>query len=385
MNLSLYELSELVSKYIQQKLSDSENLLLKDWLDKSDDNKQLFDRLIQAESIKKSFDYFNSLDIDAGWEKAKRNRRIKRIKSFMPQIAYAATIAGILFSLFLFLPKTEKKPALKQETHITLINDLLPGEEKAYLKLSNGKIIDLDKNPTSITEQKGSEIISKSGELDYSDLKANDDLLAYNTLFVPKTGTYRLVLSDGTKVWLNSLSELKYPIQFGGPNRKVQLSGEAYFEVSEDKTKPFIVEVNNNTIEVLGTHFNVNSYSSNWKATLLEGSVKVINKRGSKLLIPGQEANINENEIIVKKGNLKKVLAWRNNEFYFKNESMHEILVEISRWYDFKINDKGLTDNKRFSGVISKDLKLSEVLKILNFLSGYHFHFDGKELIIKNN
>src|SRR5690606_20734347 len=147
-------------------------------------------------------------------------------------------------------------------------------------------------------------------------------------LSVPKSGTYRVTLSDGTKVWLNSSSRLSYPAKFSETQRKVALSGEAYFEVAHDKSRPFLVDVASHTVEVLGTHFNINSYDAQWSATLFEGSVKVRSDQESKLLVPGQEARISGKLITVRKADLRKAAAWRNNEFYFRNESMAEILAE---------------------------------------------------------
>ncbi|MET3113209.1 transmembrane sensor [Pedobacter sp. CG_S7] len=384
MNISPYKLSALISKYIQQDLSESERLLLDEWVSLSNDNKQLFDHLIQVKQVKRGLDYLESLDIDLEWKKAKRKRTIKKLKVVTPYLGYAATIIGVLFTLFLFLAKenVEKLPA--HQALVSNKKDLLPGAIRATLKLSNGEVIHLDEKFISIPENKSFVITSKSGELNYPKSKVLSDLLGFHTLSVPKTGTYRVVLSDGTKVWLNSMSELKFPLNFSLSNRKVQLTGEAYFEVAKDTSRPFILEVNNNTIEVLGTHFNVNSYNSNFNTTLLEGSVKVANMQGYKILVPGQEANIIGSEIRVKKGNIKKALAWRNNEFYFENESMHQILVEVSNWYGFEINDDRISDRRRFSGNFNRNLKLSEVLKILNSLSGYSFHFDEGEVTVNN-
>ena len=384
MNISPYKLSKLISKYIQQILSESERLLLDKWLNASIENKELFDRLIQIERVKRGLDYFDSLDVELEWKKAKRKKTIKKLKTVTPYLGYAASIIGILFTLFLFLSKENAKKVPLQQTLVSTKNEVLHGGIKATLKLSNGEVVNLDEKFISIPEDKGFVITSNSGELNYSKSKVLSDLLGFHTLSVPKTGTYRVVLADGTKVWLNSMSQLKFPLNFSNSIRKVQLTGEAYFEVAKDTSRPFILEVNNNTIEVLGTHFNVNSYNSNFNTTLLEGSVKVANMQGYKILIPGQEAKIIGSEIRVKKGNIKKVLAWRNNEFYFKNESMHQILEEVSNWYGFKINDDRISDKRRFSGNFNRNLKLSEVLEILNSLSGYSFHLDEGEVTINN-
>lgn len=382
MNLHPYELADLIARHIQQKLSAEESLHLLEWLNESEDNQRLFDHLMKAEQVKDSFDFFDSLDVDSAWKKADKKRKIQRIKKVVTYLGYAAALTGIIFSFLLFLPQEQQ--SLPEQPRFVKAKDLPPGGEKATLKLSNGEIVRLDENYIKISEYKGIHVVCKGGELNYSGAKVVDNRLVYNTLSIPKSGTYRVVLADGTKVWLNSMSEIQFPVQFNQTQRSVKLTGEAYFEVAKDPSRPFLVEVNDKTIEVLGTHFNVNSYDTQMKTTLFEGSVKVANSLTHKILIPGQEAHVAGKEILVKRGDLKKALAWRNNEFYFKNESMREVLREISRWYDVKINDDQLMDKKRFSGTIDRDLKLSELLKILHSLSGYQFQFDGTSLSINN-
>ena len=382
MNLHPYELADLIARHIQQKLSAEESMCLLEWMNESEDNQRLFDHLVKAEQVKDSFDFFDSLDVDAAWKKADRKRKIRGIKKVGVYLGYAAALAGIIFSTLIFLP--QEQISLLKQADVAKEKDLPPGVEKATLKLSNGEVVHLDKNHIEISEYKGLLVTSKGGELNYAGTTFKDSRLVYHTLTVPKSGTYRVVLADGTRVWLNSQTEIQFPVQFNHTQRRIKLTGEAYFEVAHDSSKPFLVEVNDKTIEVLGTHFNVNSYDAQMKTTLFEGSVKISNSLTHKILIPGQEAHVVGKEILVKKGDLKKALAWRNNEFYFKNESMREVLKEISRWYNFEINDAQLTDQKRFSGSISRDLKLSELLKILDALSGYQFQFDGTKVFIKN-
>mgnify|MGYP003945609681 CR=1 FL=1 len=382
MNLHPYELADLIARHIQQKLSAEESMCLLEWMNESEDNQRMFDHLVKAEQVKDSFDFFHSLDVDVAWKKADRKRKIRSIKKAGAYLGYAAALAGIIFSTLIFLP--QEQISLPKHADVAKAKDPPPGVEKATLKLSNGEVVHLDKDHIEISEYKGHLVTSKGGELNYAGTTFNDSRLVYHTLTVPKSGTYRVVLADGTRVWLNSQTEIQFPVQFNHTQRRVKLTGEAYFEVVHDPSRPFLVEVNEKTIEVLGTHFNVNSYDAQMKTTLFEGSVKISNLLKHKILIAGQEAQVVGKEILVKKGDLKKALAWRNNEFYFKNESIREVLGEISRWYNFEVKDDQLIDNKRFSGSISRDLKLSELLKILHSLSGYQFKFDGTSLSIDN-
>ena len=382
MNINPYELADLIARHIQQKLSAEESVALLEWLNESEDHQRLFDHLVQAEQVQDSFEFFDGLDVDAAWKKTARKTNLLRVKKVAAYLGYAAALAGIVFSFYIFLP--QKQQPVQGQAGLVKAQEPPAGAEKAALKLSNGEVVHLDNNYTKISEYKGFHIVSKGGELNYAGTRFSNNRLVYHTLSVPKSGTYRLVLADGTKVWLNSLSEIQFPVQFNAKQRSVKLTGEAYFEVAHDPSKPFRVEVNDQTVEVLGTHFNVNSYDGHMKTTLLEGRVKVSNSFTQKFLAPGQEAHVLDKEIHVKTGDLKKVLAWRDNEFYFKNEPMSEVLKDISRWYGFKINDGQFKDDKRFSGSISRDLKLSEVLKILHALSAYQFKFDGTSVFISN-
>ncbi len=377
MSLNPYQLSELITRYIQQKLSESDQLRLDQWLNESDDHQKLFDRLVETEKLKSGLEYFDTIDLDAQWEKAKlRSFRSNRLR---PYLWYAASIAAILISVFVFWPKNDQPVAPE---YIATVDrpmfDLEPGNVKALLELEGGDVIEL-----SETNDPRLPVPYLNGALDYMQSAFSALENGYHKLSVPKAGTYRVVLSDGTKVWLNAASELRYPAIFSAASRRVELIGEAYFEVAPDKSRPFLVEVGSNTVEVLGTQFNINAYDAQWSTTLFEGSVKVSSDHASSRLAPGQEALIRNKQISIRKADLKKAAAWRDNEFYFRNESMADILSELSRWYDFEVELKDVPSARKFSGSIDKRLKLSEVLRILKSLSGHEFYFDGKRLHMK--
>ena len=212
-----------------------------------------------------------------------------------------------------------------------------------------------------------------AGQIVYTILN-NDDVksnkVAFNTIQTPRGGQYQVVLPDGTKVWLNAASSLKYPEVFMGNTRTVELSGEAYFEVSKNKAMPFHVKSKFQDVEVLGTHFNINSYMDEQtiKTTLLEGSVKVSNLKSLKILKPGQQsiAGISENSLIklASEVDTDDETAWKNGLFQFNNSDLKIILNQLERWYDIKI-DYASIPAKRYNGMISRKVKLSEVLKML--------------------
>lgn len=379
-----YELSKLISKHIQGKTSEEEEWQLAQWLDEDSENQELFERLVEAEQLEHGLKYFDSLDVDSSWKKAKKSRLISRSKKALPYIGYAATIVGILFSISLFFADRSQSHPSEQSRQVSVPDQhpLIQGANKVSLTFSDGKVVSLDENFISISLEHGGIFSNNDGELRFTNESQRGDYShIYHKLSVQKAGTYRVVLPDGTKVWLNALSDLKFPAAFSESDRKVHLTGEAYFEVAPDRSKPFIVEVNDNRIEVLGTHFNINSYDSKWKATLFEGSIKVWNQYGSELLSPGQEASIVDREITIAKANVKKATAWRNREFYFENESMSSILKELARWYDFELTQPAAVDRKSYSGSISRNLELTQVLKVLSSLTGYQFRIDNGKLI----
>ena len=275
--------------------------------------------------------------------------------------------------------------------------DADPGSNKAILTLSDGTVIPLDSAANGAIARQGNTSVVKQagGQISY-DLKGAETAGGegagngaggakaiaasplMNTLHTPRGGQYQLTLPDGTRVWLNAASSITYPVAFAGKQRTVQISGEAYLEVAENKDKPFIVNVEGgSSIEVLGTHFNVNSYSdeSAVKTTLLEGSIKVAanagpgtaaEKSASVVLKPGQQAQIARQRLSVSNNaDMDKVLAWKNGLFNFDDVRLEEVLRQLSRWYDVEVvYEKGVPDIQ-FEGEISRNIKLSDLLKVL--------------------
>jgi transmembrane sensor len=213
---------------------------------------------------------------------------------------------------------------------------------------------------------------------------------AYNTLSTPRGGQYKLILPDGTKVWLNAASTIRFPIAFSGAERKVLVSGEVYFEVTHDSTQPFFVDINsgNASIEVLGTHFNVNAYADEpeIRATLLEGSVKVIQGNKNELIVPGEQALIAVDRgsgiLINKHVDLDDVVAWKNGQTNFSNLSIEAILRIVSRWYDVDIIYESKIPERRLNGGIPRNAPLSDVIKVLQAYQ-IHTRLEGKKLFVK--
>lgn len=268
--------------------------------------------------------------------------------------------------------------------------DVLPGREGAILTLADGSTVVLDdKRDGVIASQHGAKVIMSKGQIAYAEEGGSMDI-AYNTLSTPKGRLFRIALPDGSKVWLNAASSLRYPTVFVGAERRVEVTGEAYFEVAHNSKMPFRVMINNETeVEVLGTHFNINSYTDekNVNITLLEGAVRCTYGSDKALLKPGQQARIGgvteSGRIdVLNDANVEKVMAWKNGLFNFNDASLEEVMRQLERWYDIEVvYEKGIP-KLEFIGKMGRDLTLSEVLAGLE-MSRVHFRIEqGRRLVI---
>lgn len=267
--------------------------------------------------------------------------------------------------------------------------DVAPGKAGAVLTLANGTQVVLDSlGDGRVTTQNGTQVAIQQGKLVYAAAagKAGEEMV-YNTMSTPKGRQFSVVLPDGTTVWMNAASTLRFPVSFEGGERKVSLSGEAYFEVADNAAQPFIVQANGTTVQVLGTHFNINSYAneSATQTTLLEGAVQVqpAAAAGKKVVLhPGQQARVQQDAVTVANAAIDQVMAWKNGIFNFNNASVQEIMRQLERWYDIDVAyEKGIP-NIQFVGSIGKDLTL---LEALDMMKGANLHFrmeGGRRLVI---
>lgn len=270
--------------------------------------------------------------------------------------------------------------------------DILPGGNKAILTLPSGERVELtDSTIQQLANQTGGSIVkAANGILIYkaNSLAGNSETeeAVFSTISTPRGGQYQVILPDGTHVWLNAASSLKFPTAFKGEKRLVELSGEGYFEVAKNKEMPFVVHTENQEVEVLGTHFNINSYTdeASTKTTLLEGSVKVTAKGNQKVLTPGDQAQINKNtkEIKVMPVSLEEAVAWKNGYFVFNDEKLESIMHRVSRWYDVDYEFKGKQGDLSFLGVIERTKNISSLLKVLESTGNVHFKIEGRKIIV---
>jgi len=240
-----------------------------------------------------------------------------------------------------------------------------------------------------LAKQGNIKVLKLNGQIAYNktgDMKAKP---VYNTITTSNGNQYQLILTDGSKIWLNAASSIRFPNAFTGSERKVEITGEVYFEIAKNPAKPFKVDFKNTAgekdeIEVLGTHFNVNTYidEPGMKATLLEGSVKIKAGNKTQMLSPGQQANITSNGIEVKKNvDLENVMAWKNGYFLFDNTDIYTLMRQVSRWYNVDVKYQGKITEEGFSGKISREVPLSKFIEVLE-LNDVHVTTEGRTVII---
>ncbi len=253
--------------------------------------------------------------------------------------------------------------------------------------MADGSTIVLDTMQNgNLAQQGNTTVIKLDGKLAYNSANAGANDIAYNTLTTPRGGQYQVELPDGTRVWLNAASSLRFPTAFVGGERRVEISGEAYFEVAKNKAMPFVVSVNSTEVHVLGTHFNVMAYSEEGKiaTTLLEGSVQV-SKAGKKhVIVPGQQAVWKENGDFNLNGDidLEEVVSWKNGKFHFNNADIKVIMRQIARWYDVDVEYRDNLSETQLGGIVSRKEDLRQLLSYFEMTGKVKFNLEGRKIIV---
>lgn len=322
-------------------------------------------------------------------EEAPREVSVPRRSGILKWIPYAAAcllllfLGGLLYNSFV---SPAEKAGLTERVH-----DIPPGGNHATLTLENGSVITLDQLADGeIARQAGLTIRKTSdGQLVYEtgNVDAKEGIPAYNTVTTPKGGQYRVILPDGTHVWLNAASSLRYPIRFKGATRQVELTGEGYFEVSAHESAPFVVASTNQIVRVTGTHFNINAYpeEQSVQTTLLEGKVTVVSNdaKSSVSLKPGEQALLEREKLSVKAVDTEQAIDWKNGDFIFENEDIRSIMRRVARWYDVDIiYENGYQPNTGFFGQVSRSKNISEVLQVLELTGAAHFRIEGRTITV---
>lgn len=300
----------------------------------------------------------------------------------------AAAILLIILSVGLYFNSKIEDQVLAKNIPSRFQNDVLPGDNRAVLTLDDGFQINLDDAANGLLASENNIEIKKAGtgQIEYIGGYQSTQTVKYNTLTTPMGGQYQLILPDGSKVWLNAGSSLHFPTAFSGKERRVELKGEAYFEVAKNRAMPFKVFANDMEVKVLGTHFNVMAYDDekSMNTTLLEGSVQVLKGSGRIYLEPGEVAVLNKTNgnMNVSTADIEQAVAWKNGYFIFSDENIESIMRKVSRWYNVDVTFKGSMNNKDFVGTISRSKNVSELLQMLELTGAVHFSIEGRRITV---
>jgi len=314
----------------------------------------------------------------------------RKVKFLKPWRMVAVAVVLVITSLYFFNrplvnPKIVVQNALKKQS-------ILPGTNMAVLTLGNGKKIVLNGANNGSLATQGNTVITNNaaGQISYqkihNNVRLNDEQIVYNTVTTPKGGQFKVVLPDGSNIWLNASSSLTYPIVFSGHERHVELHGEAYFEIFKNKNAPFTVTAEDINIKVLGTHFNVMAYENEpaINTTLLEGSVSLNSKNNHAIIVPGQRAVMYKltDKITIQAVNVEDDIAWKDGYFSFKKENIQTVMNKIARWYNVDIEYRGNIANKTLWGTVSRTSNISELLNYLELTGIAKFQIVGRRIIV---
>ncbi|MDQ0965959.1 transmembrane sensor [Flavobacterium sp. W4I14] len=377
------DIKYLIEKYNDQTATSDERMIVEQWYDRIN-GAELTKNQFNEEKVKKQIFQNITSRIDHN----KVQQEPKKIKLFYTLFFKAAIMIMVLLAgVYVYLKQTERDLLVtSSESKKTKI---IPGGNNAVLLLADGSQIILNKaSDGQIADQPGVKVVkTKSGELIYRFAEnTNPESIAINTVITPRGGQYHLVLVDGTEVWLNAGSSIKFPTAFTGSDRRVDITGEVYFEVAKNKAKPFIVSTNKSEITVLGTHFNINAYDDEeyQRTTLLEGSVEIKSGKQTTRLTPGQQAIIKEKTEgikIEKIEDLEAIIAWKNGYFQFEKADLKSVMRLVSRWYDIKVSYSGSIPAKEYTGKIPRNVSVSKLIEMLAY-TGIHCRVEDNRIIV---
>ncbi|SKC95958.1 FecR family protein [Chitinophaga ginsengisegetis] len=390
----------LLSKHLKGNLTPEEASELQAWIADNEQRRQLWDDIndagVQQVALKLIAQYNENEALEhflARHSPHTQPAPEQRIP-FLQRWKWAAAAAAIIFmagALYWFQSQRQAPTGFTNNAPVT---DISPGKNGAILKLADGSSIALDSLANGVVAtQNGTPIVLDNGALVYGRGGNKNNEIAYNIITTPNGRQFRVALPDGTQVWLNAASSIRYPTVFDGKHRNVEITGEVYFEVAPDARTPFQVTVLNNArIEVLGTHFNVNAYANeeSQHTTLLEGAVKVISlkehasdlSRKGIVLRPGQQLQLSEIPRVIDNADIDKIMAWKNGLFDFDGMDLKYAMKQIARWYDVEIVYRGTVPDIKFYGKISRNISLAGLIKGLNS-TGVHLNIEeGKRLVV---
>ena len=374
-------IAKLICKERITGLDDSERRQLDSWRNESQEGERIFLNLqrISTEELEKRYD---EVDVDMKWKDFKKRQQQGR-RNIRVGVTVAASICLLITSgLWLWLGGArEERVVLAEQGR----------KNNVCLVLSTGEVVDISNvEQDEVKLDKGTKLYS-GNRLEYVRLDSlHKKELEFNQLIIPKGTFYHLVLSDGTKVWLNADSKIKYPVSFGKDKREVSLHGEGYFEVAKDSTRPFIVSTEKMDVKVLGTTFDVNTYEDEGKSfvVLVEGLVEVSAGKGeSRIITPGHMAEVNmydtQAKIQISKCDAEHYIAWKNGNFSFRNASLTEILKRVSRYYDVTVIREQVFEEEYYTGDVSSDVSLESLLAVIESSTSVSFKVERKIVYVQ--
>jgi transmembrane sensor len=366
-----YQAGELLKKFNDGKASKEEISLLERWYVHEAELRQADPEELDYPQIRNEM-----------WNKIQQSKN-KPSKLLWPRIIAAASVLLVLSVGAYFLAGRQSRPNTIAGNQA---QDLAPGSDKAVLTLANGKQITVTGAKTGLLTSQGNTAIhiGADHEVVYSNPNDQSSAIGYNTMTTPRGGQHRLVLDDGTRIWLDAASSITFPVTFTGKYRQVKITGQVYFEVAHNPAKPFRVLTNGQVVEVLGTHFNINAYPDEpaVKTTLFEGSVKVSASGNQAVLKPGQQAQTSLNNIsVTEDADMDGAIAWHKGLFKFDNADIPTVMRQLARWYDVDITYEGEISDQRFSGEIYRNMNALKVSDILSY-GKIHFRIEGKKIIV---
>lgn len=383
-----FYIADLIAKKIQGKITLEEAGDLQKWLTEDQANANFFERISSNQHLLSQLEIYQMFDKDKAWALLEPKVSMPKVVQFNARklLRYAAAILLPLLigglSWYLFNPTPEDSLA-------SIDTVIQPGVQKATLVLADGGIVDLQAETSEKKIRQGNALITNQNHaLNYvaESGSGNDLQLVFNDLKTPRGGGYQLKLADGTKVWLNAASALKFPVAFTDSTRQVFLEGEAYFEVAHNG-KPFIVSSEEQDIRVLGTSFNVSAYSGELyhTTTLVEGSIQLLGTGIDQVLVPNEQALLERTnaELKVKEVNTNIYTSWVRGKIEFDNDNLESVMRKLSRWYDFEYSfENNQAKNYHFTGRIENTQSISSILDMLELTTNVRFELEGKTILI---
>lgn len=384
------EIVQLIFAYLKNDISEEERLLLQEWIDRNERHRLLFERLVSENGRKEDMREFASFHTSEKWRELQgvlQMRARVRKKKILMRWSVAAAVVLAIGVVFLEVGRSK---STEIENRVVKTAEIRPGSSKAVLITEDGRQIALDE----LADVEGQmavgnntvEVVGKH-TIKY-ETGVKDSVMKWHTLKIPRGGEFRVVFEDSTEVWLNSETELRYPVHFASNSREVFLQGEAYFKVSRDIRRPFVVKTSRMDTRVLGTSFNISAYPDEMKShtTLEEGRVEVNDRMMGKTvcLLPGEQALLENGNLNVREVDTRLYSLWRMDRFVFSSESLDEVLKTLGRWYNTEFFFKKETSrNKRFSGSLPKYAEIDDVLKIIEMTTDVKFQIREGTILIE--